>query len=209
MEANKKFETALELVLSEKVEAKDGSKEFKEIAKVNVPCPVLADFGIEATVAMDEKGVAKEEDGIPVFTDDILNWLQAAIINQVKAQSRNKFEKGTLKAGAKLAEDFAELIAVGERSGEALKARHEARKSFVAYLEAQNKTAVVVKLLSDLFHDVNSIQTAQDKFVDALVFHLGNWIPTLSETDKVRFAKKVEGLQEAIDNRSVTMEDLK
>jgi hypothetical protein len=202
------FAAKTELVLNEKVEGKDGKNEFQEIAKVALPVPTLEDFGIEAEQKTDEAGNAEVEDGLPVYVDDALNWLMSAILATVKAQSRNKFVKGVLKEGNKLAETFAELTAVGERSGEALKAKHDARRAFAAYLEAQNKQPVVVKLLSDLFGDTNSIAVAQDKFVDALKVHLPKFINGLNETDKVRYTRTIERIVEAIDGRGATLDNL-
>jgi hypothetical protein len=202
-----KFTTTTDLVLNEKV--LEGDKNvFKELGKVALPVPSLSDFGLDVEVKVED-GQPVSEDGMPVYVDDTMNWLQSAIINQVKAQSRNKFVKGELKDGQKLAETFAELIAVGERTGEALKARHEARKSFAAYLEAANKKATVVKLLSDLFGDEKAIATAKDDFIDALGVHIPKWIAGLTESDKVRYANKVASLQEAINARSFTADDFK
>lgn len=206
LQANAKFGNKFNMVLSEKVE-KDGKNEFQEIAKVDVPCPILADFGIDAEVKQEE-GKDVIEDGLPVYTSEALNWLLGAVQTQVKAQARNKFIKGELKPGMKLAETFEELVAVGERSGEALKARHEARKSFAAFLEGLNKPANVVKLLSDLFHDVNSIVTARDEFANALGKYIAQWIPSLSESDKVRYTGKIQSLQEALNSRTATLEGL-
>lgn len=54
-----------------------------------------------------------EEDGSPVYESNEANWLYTAIQQQVKAQARNKFvpQSDTLRPGAKVAENLAELVA--------------------------------------------------------------------------------------------------
>lgn len=204
-----KFGSMLSLKLNEKVVDDKGDKEFKEIATVSVPCPTVTDFGLSAVVKIDDETKQPEYDeGLPVYTDDTMNWLQSAIVNMVKAQTRNKFVKGVLKPDAKLAETFEELTAVSERSGEALKARHEARRSFMSYLEVKGKSTTVVKLLGGLFGDANSIAVAKDDYVTALGAHTVAWIGTLNETDKVRYGRTIETLQEAINGRNTSLEDL-
>lgn len=208
----KAFGAVFKMSLSEKVEGTSGKKEFKEIAKVDVPCPTLQDFGITAEQAIDEETKQPAFDnGIPVYADTKMDWLQSAILAKVSAQTRNKFADGQLKQGMKVAETFEELTAVGERTGEALKIRHEAKKSFIAYLVSKNKKQATVKLLSELFHDTNNIPSAKTNFVEALASHVAGWIGTLSEADKTRFASKVEALQESINSASEDLdeEDLK
>lgn len=214
-----KFTSKLNMSISERVGTgkKDAEgneiQENKEIAKVKLPCPTVSDFGIQGETkdraTMDKDDLEAFDPDLPIYLDDALNWLQDAISNQVKAQSRNKFVKGILRDGVTLAETFAALTAPSERSGEAMKARHDARKSFAAYLEAQNKSAVVVKVLSDLFHNESAIVTAKDQFVDALTTHMGKWIPSLSAVDAGRFERKIGGIQEQLTTRTTAMEDMK
>lgn len=207
-ETSAAFSSTFKMSLSEKVEGNSGKKEFKEIAKVSVPCPTLADFGITAEQDTDEETkLPAVDNGIPVYKDTKFDWLQSAILAKVSAQTRNKFAEGALKPGMKVAETFEELTAVGERTGEALKIRHEARKSFIAYLVGKNKKQGTVKLLSDLFHDTNNIPAAKTNYVEALAQHVAGWITGLAEADKVRYASKVESLQESINSASEGLDE--
>lgn len=204
------FKTSIPLIINETVKDEEtGKGKYKEIARLALPVPILADFGIDAAPAIGEDGKPElDDDGCPVYAHDVMDWLQSAIIQQVKAQSRNKVVDGKLKEGQSFAGTFAELVAVSERSGEALKARHAARASLAAYLKSQNRKDVVVKLISGLFTDTDSITTAKDEFVDALNAHLQKWVPTLSEDDKLRFSRTIERAVEAINGRKVALEDL-
>jgi hypothetical protein len=205
------FKKTMPFVINETVKDEEtGINKYQEVAKIDLPIPLLADFGIEAEQSKDEAGKDEfDDDGIPVYSVDALDWLQSAILQQVKAQSRNKFVKGKLKDGQKLAETFAELVAVGERSGEALKARHAAKASFAAYLKSKNKKDVVVKLISDLFIDANSISVAKDDFVDALSAHITAWIPSLDESDKLRFERTIAKAVDAVNGRAALLDDIK
>jgi len=210
----KVFGNVLKFVINETIEDPVTKKnKYSKVAELPMPYPSIMDFGLSGKLkaankdeGIDEHG--KDEDGILCFEDEKLDWLQFAIVQACKAQNRNKVDGATLKDGAKFPETFEELVAVGERSGEALKARHLAKASFAAYLKSKNKTDVVVKLLSDLFIDGSSIQTCKDQFADALEGHLKQWVPGLDETDKLRFSRTIEKAVEALTSRQATLESL-
>lgn len=203
------FKAKLPFVLNETVKNEStGKNEYKKIGEVEMPFPTLADFGIDAKPALDDKQQAVFEDGVPVFENEVYNWIQYAIVQQLKAQNRNKFDGGKIKEGLKLPENFTELVAVGERSGEALKARHESRNAFMAHLKSKGKTDNIVKLLGGLLVDADSIQTCQDKFADALKTHLGTFIESLNEEQKLRYDRTITKAIEALEARSTSLDDL-
>lgn len=209
------FGNSIKFVINETIEDPVTKKnKYSKVAELDMPIPVLEDFGIEAKRkavnkedGIDENG--KDEDGIPAYEDDKLDWLQFAIVQQLKAQNRNKVDGKELKEGMKFPTNFEELTAVGERSGEALKNRHLCKAAFAAYLKAKNKSDVVVKLLSDLFIDANSIQVARDDFASALEGHLKQWVPSLDEVNKGKFERTIEKAVEALNARQATLEGLK
>lgn len=213
------FKTKQLLILHSKVELANGKKEHKEVGRVFIPTPTLQDFGISAEqsvydidaiiYASDNKTVVKEEkkgqpafeDGIPLYADPVKDWLQQAITAKVAAMVRNRFAGGKLKNGAVIPEDFDQLTAETQRSGEALAIRRDAKASFEAHLQGKNKKAVTVQVLGDLFYNsAKVLQSAGEKYVDALSSHVSEWIPTLPEDKKSRFAPKILELQESINN---------
>lgn len=212
---DKSFGNSIKFVINETVtDATTGKNKYKQIAELAMPIPTLEDFGIEQKRKGENKedginAAGLDEDGVPCYENEAFDWLQFAIVQQLKAQNRNKVDGANLKDGMKFPENFAELVAVGERSGEALKARHAAKASFAAYLKAKNKKDVVVKVLSDLLVDSNSIAVAKDDFVDALSSHIEQWVPGLSEVDKTRYARTIEKAVEAVNGRNLSLEDLK
>lgn len=203
------FSHKLPFIVNETVE-ENGKNRYKEVARFEMPYPVLSDFGIDAKISQKDGKDEVDEDGIPSYEDEKMDWLMYAIVQQLKAQNRNKIgANNQLKDGMKFPENFEELVAVGERSGEALKARHAARQSFIAYLKSKNKKDVIVKILSDLLVDPSSISVARDDFADALQHHLTQWVPSLDEADKLRFTKTLERAGEALNSRGQTLDDLK
>ncbi len=209
----KAFGTVITFVINETVEV-NGKNKYQKVAELPMPIPTLEDFAITAKrkAANKEDGINEkglDEDGIPAYEDEAMDWLQFAIVQQLKAQNRNKVDGKNLKEGMKFPENFAELVAVGERSGEALKNRHLCKSAFAAYLKSKNKSDVVVKVLSDLFIDANSISVAKDDFVEALEFHIKAFVPGLSEDDKLKYERTIEKAVEAINGRSATLADLK
>lgn len=107
---------------------------YSKVGDVTIHVPTLACFNIQAEQAKDKEGALLVDDGLPVYTTDEANWLQGAILAQVKAQARNKLVSGSaeLKPGAKIATNFAELTAEGDRAGNgaALQAIRELKTLF-------------------------------------------------------------------------------
>lgn len=205
------FKHKFQLALSEKVTLPNGTKKHKEVGKVEIPTPILQDFGIQAEqsvwTADDAKadptrkvGEPAFENGVPVYADPKQDWLQQAIVFRISATSRNRFTKGALKPGATLAEDFDALTAETARTGEALALRRDARVSFEQYLQKLNKKAPTVAMLGELFFQSQKVlPSAGQKYVEALAKYVGEWIDTLEDANKTRFAPKIAELQESIN----------
>ena len=196
----------LEMAVSKKV-AKLGKVdefEYEEVGKIKLPLPLLSDFGIVAELKKDEKDPAKDyigEDGLPCYTDERLDWLFGAAVAQAKAQARNKLISGTaeLKDGKKIAETMEELIAEGERVGnaEALKLRHEIRKSFAAFVGTLGKSAQTQAVLVGLFSNKEALALQDDINKGKFKAYLGQYADTLEETDLGRYAKFLGSVEDA------------
>lgn len=208
-----KFAHAFLLVLSEKVTLPNGRKEHKEVGRCNVPFPTLADFGIQAEQAVqkDDKGnavvgadgkpVLAFEDGVPLFADQKMDWLQQAIVFKHQAAVRNKFTKGKLKPGMSLPEDFESLLEQVGRSGEALALRREAKASFEAFLQSCGKSAGTVATLTELFaNSAKMLSSASPKYIEGLAVQVTKWVESLSDEHKARFAPKITELNDSINS---------
>lgn len=206
-----KFTGSFVMKLHERVELANGKKENKEVGKATIPCPILADFGVTAEQSKDKEGNLAFENGMPLYSDPRMDFLQSAVINMVALRNRNKFEKGKLRDGAELASDFDTLFEQSGGAGDALALRREARTSFELYLQQKGKKAAIVTLLSDIFQNsAKVLNGAADKVVQALSAHVEGWIDTLSEEQQARFMPKIKELQESINTavKGVDLEDL-
>jgi len=199
-------------------------KERIVVGYAMVPYPSLADFGITAIQAKDEKDGKPlvGDDGIPVYADDKHDYLQQAIAASVAAKVRNYFS-GTIKAkpakedlvailspdaGKQLPVDFETLTAESARSGEALKIRREAKADFEAFLQGKNKKANVVAALGELFYNsARVLGSASPKYVEALGMHCEDWSKGLTAEKQARFAPKLAELNESL-NAAVEAEEL-
>lgn len=128
---------------------------YSKVGDVTIHVPTLACFNIQAEQAKDKEGTLLVDDGLPVYTADEANWLQGAILAQVKAQARNKLVSGSaeLKPGAKIATNFAELTAEGDRAGNgaALQAIRELKTLFAKWVAGLGKSTAAQALLNGLF----------------------------------------------------------
>ncbi len=142
---------------------------YSKVGEVTIHVPTLDCFGIQAEQAKDKDGNLLVDEGLPVYTTDEANWLQGAILAQVKAQARNKLVSGTaeLKPGAKIATNFAELTAEGDRAGNgaALQAIRELKTAFAKWVAGLGKSAAAQALLNGLFGNKQAlaVQAAENK----------------------------------------------
>lgn len=155
--------------LSIEISKKGDDKKYVPVGSVSIYVPILLAFGIAAEVAKDKEGKDMIEDGLPVYTTEEANWLQGAIAAQVKAQARNKLKPGTasLKDGAKIATNFAELCAEGGGVGNAaaLQAIRDLKNLFAKWVATLGKSQAAQNLLTGLFGNKQAlaIQTADNK----------------------------------------------
>lgn len=192
----------------------EGGKAKKAISvgSVEVYYPTLIELGFAGAIPSsweveDKDGkpvAAKEEDSeaFPVYEAEGLDYAFNAVLAAVKANARNKLNSGTatLKDGLKIAETLEELFASGERSGEALKIKSEAIKSFKAYLASTGKAAAYQ------FQVANWIQKAKDilpLLPDAhkkvALAHVEAWGKTLDVVTVDRFGRFIQAISDAAE----------
>jgi hypothetical protein len=216
------FAKAFVLELAETV-YKPGEKKgkHKKVGEAVIACPTLADFGINAALAknddgsdkydveLDEQGKPKIGNALPIYEDVRFDWLQSAIKLAVTVKVRNKFQKGTLKPGMELPEDFESLTAETARSGEALALRRDARSDFEAFLLSLDKNAAVVQRLGELFWNSNKVLgTVSPKYLEAIKEYSVRWVAQLDDAKKTRFSPKIVELNDSINAAAGDEEDL-
>jgi len=179
--------------------------EYEEVGVVKLPLPLLSDFGVEAKFKRDEKDPTRDavgEDGLPIYEDDKMDWLFSAAVAATKAQLRNRLISGTaeFKEGKRASETMEELIAEGGRgvgNAEALKLRHEIRKSFAAFVGTLGKSQQTQAVLVGLFSNKEALALQDDINKGKFKAYLGQYADTLEEKDLERYAKFLGSVEEA------------
>lgn len=131
------------------------------------------------------KVTGADEDGLPVYDKDAANWLFRAIVQLAKTEARNKLQPKTaeLKAGAKLAETFAELVAPPAHSGSTVLAElADLARNFAAYLAAKGLPAAAVASISQLIRQQNLINLQSDVVKTKLAEWLGDYATLAAES---------------------------
>lgn len=185
-----------------KKEVVAGKPQYKPVGKINIFVPLLAAFGLTTEQAKDDKGaLLVDDDGLPVYTDDKLNYLQGAVTAAVKAQARNRLKPGTadLKDGAKIATNFEELLAAADRSnsGAALVAIRELKAKFSAWVASLGKSAAAQATLNTLFGNKQALalQTAQNR--EKMQQYISDFAETLEADMLERGGKYLQSLLDA------------
>lgn len=190
----------LTVPVSKKIAVVGGGNEYSEVGKIALPIPTLEAFGITAEVRARTEDDG-EDDGLPLYKDDKMDWLFGAVVAQTKMQARNKLVAGTaeLKDGNKIATNFEELTAESERRGnaEALKLAKEMRTAFASYVGTLGKTAATQAVLIGLFGNKQALSLQADDKKEKFKTYLTGFAETLAEPDLVRYEKGLKSIEEA------------
>ena len=195
------FQSA-QIEVNEKI-IKAGKAEYKLLGKVTIYIPLLSAFGITTEQAKDDKGVVLFDDdvGLPVYTDEKLNWLQGSIVAACKAMARNRLKPKTceVKDGVKIAETFEELLAAADRgnSGAALVAIRELKTKFGEWVATLGKSAAAQQTLKTLFNAKDSLALQSETNRDKMAQYVSDFAATLDEATLAKSEKYLQGLLDA------------
>jgi len=183
----------MEYIYNMEVNKKDKG-EYVKVGEVAVPVFGLEDFGLNV------EATGKDEEGLPTYGSDAINFVFGAVFAAIKADARNKLVSGTatIKAGQKIASTVAELIEKAERSGAALAIVRDFNKAFAAYLEAHSgKSAAVQAVLNGMVKNRATIALSSEARRNALLSQLTAYAGTLSEEDTAKYTNIVLAISEA------------
>jgi hypothetical protein len=136
--------------------------------------------------------LATDDDGLPVYDTEEANWILSAIVAAVKAQARNKLLSGTatLKEGASIPSNWAELVAEGERTGSAaLAALRDCQNAFMAYVGTLGKKESTAVRIITLFKNRDALALQDMPMKTKMKEYVEAFGVTLSEEDLIRFEK--------------------
>jgi len=117
------------------------TSKHEKVGEVTIYVPPLALFGL------DSKIKSYGDDGLPIYEDDKADWLFAAAVAAVKAKARNSLVSGTadLKPDTVIPADFEQLLAEGQRGGEALAAVRDLKKALDVWLATESKKSTAAQ----------------------------------------------------------------
>lgn len=197
--------TKIVMEINQKVNGK-----FQKLAEHNIFVPTLKDVASFVAGAEQKVEEGKEviEDGLPVYTTDQANWVQAAILAYVKADARNKMtpKTGTLKDGKKIAETWEELTAEGVRDGAGLALAREFKEAFKEWVSTQGLTEVAANTLVTLVSNKAALTLQQASTKGKVKARLESFAETMDEEKLQKFIKPMEAVMAACDAELNEME---
>lgn len=171
---------------------------YVEVGKVDVFYPTLDEMGL----AVEPSG--KDEDGFPTYADEKVQYVFDAVLAAVKASARNKLVTGTaeLKEGNKIADTVEELLATGQRGGEALETRRAFLTAFKAWLPSLGKSAGFNTGIYDLVSSTKNLPYMSDARKKAVLGYVTSFASTLATDDVVKYTRiltQIDELCSAVD----------
>lgn len=166
---------------------------YELVGTVVVNYPLLSELGYNV------EPKEYDADNLPVYVDDISQYVFDSVFASVKANARNKLVSGStaLKDGLKIAETVAELIAVGERNGAALQNLRDLLAKFKAWLPATGKATATQTALYDLVSNRKALALASDTVKGKVSSYLADFAESLSEADLELYARILQTLDDA------------
>lgn len=180
--------------------SKTENKERVKVGEVAIVIPTLED--IVAHVAGAK--VKEEQDGLPLYDNDVANWVQSAMEAAAKAAARNKLKPGTaeLRDGLKIATNWEEFCAESERGGNgaALALLREVKDMFSKYVATLGKSENVQKVIVTLFSSKTSLAAATDDTKGKMKKYVEDFAATLSAEDMERFERPLDNILTECEN---------
>ena len=180
--------------------SKTENKERVKVGEVAIVIPTLDD--IVAHVAGAK--VKEDQDGLPLYDNDVANWVQSAMEAAAKAAARNKLKPGTaeLRDGLKIATNWEEFCAESERGGNgaALALLREVKDMFSKYVATLGKSENVQKVIVTLFSSKTSLAAATDDTKGKMKKYVEDFAQTLSPEDMERFERPLDNILTECEN---------
>ena len=183
--------------------SKNENGAYVKQGEVAVFYPELSELGLN----IEPSGT--DADGFPTYADDRVQYVFDAVLSAVKANARNKLVSGTvqIKDGLKIAETVEELLAAGERSGEALANRREAIKALVTFVPSTGKSAAVQAWVAEQCKNINGVQFQSDARRALLLDLASKFAQSLNADTASKYGRFLTALEEAC-NASAEIDDL-
>jgi hypothetical protein len=193
---------AITVTASKKIDGK-----YVEQGKYNITVPLLDDCAAQIVGAK----VTGEEEDLPVYDNDIANFVQSALLAYVKAAARNKLQPGTaeVKPGLKIATNWEELCAEGDRGGNgaALALNREVKDAFAKWASTLGKSEATVRVMVTYFSNKAALETASADHKAKLSDYVDQFGASLEEETLARYSRPLENVSAACAVATPTAED--
>lgn len=175
---------------------------YVSVGTVDVYYPLLSELGLP----VEPNG--KDEEGFPTYSDERVQYVFDAVLAAVKAAARNKLVTGTaeLKEGNKIAETVEELLATGQRGGEALETRRAFLAAFKSWLPSLGKSAGFNTGIYDLVSSTKNLPYMSDARKKAVLGYVTQFASTLSADDVAKYSRILTQIDEACSSADPLLE---
>ena len=189
-----------------------GKTKREPVGEVTIFVPTLFNLISTAVAVMDSK-TGKElltDEGLPVYTDDSLNFIQSSILASVKASARNKLTPKTanLKDGLSIATTWAELTAESAgNNGVHLVIIREVKDLFAKFVATLGKTATVQANITKAFNNAELLASSSADVKGKLLNYISDFVDTLNEEAQTKYNKYLTKIAEAASSEEISAED--
>lgn len=167
--------------------------QYEKIGDVTINYPLLNELGF------DIEATGKDDDGLPTYADEKVQFVFDSVFAAVKANARNKLQSGTinLKEGLKIAETVEELLTTGERSGAALQNLRDLLALFKAWLPSTGKDSKTQAALYDLVSNRKALGLASDTIKGKVQGYISNFAESLTAEQAAKYERILVALDDA------------
>lgn len=188
-----------------------GKTTREKVGTVEIYVPLVSELITTAVQALDtDKKPLLTDDGLPVYTDENLNWLQEAILASVKANARNKLVAKTadLKQGASIPTDWASLTAESVGGGAVhLVAIREVKVLFAKWFASLGKSQKAKEIAISLFNSVDALTHSDAVVKGKIAEYVGAFVDTLTDEETAKYSRYLDKVADAATSEAVEADD--
>jgi hypothetical protein len=184
--------------------SKTENKARVKIGEQVVTIPTLEDFTAQLVAAKIKAGdEGKDEEGLPVYDNDVANWIMSAVVSAAKAAARNKLIPGTaeLRPGVKIATNWEEFCAESDRGGNgaALQLLREVKEDFTKWVKTLGKNEATQNVMVTLFSSKAALKVATNDTKGKIKAYVEQFAESLSVEQAERYERPLTSVLETCD----------
>jgi hypothetical protein len=189
-----------------KTEGPENARKRTNIGNAHVPIPTIKAFiDIISKAGIAQKDVKPEEDdGVPLYDNDIANWLQSAITAKVYVKARNSLVDGSteLQAGKTLPSNFDELMEPADRVNVAMKVKAECITSLCNFIANAGIPAASVEKWRAMFRSPDALSPQSDSIKAKALGYLEGFSKEQSPENLARYMTTLAAIETAAQSKA-------